>query len=157
MGTPLGTPSARRTGSGARVRLLIFDSLSCLLRHTAIEKLAVRTMALALARDAFAKALRAHDISVVVTTRMSLKWFSPDGDRQAFFSGADALLLPLVPLDDQLVVETQPPLVTRVLLYFDNDGSRLANTISPTLEQQQGVRYEIDGTGPVDVSRDEPF
>lgn len=60
---------------------------------------------------------------------MSLKWFSPDGDRQAFFSGADALLLPLVPLDDQLVVETQPPLVTRVLLYFDNDGSRCARLL----------------------------
>lgn len=72
MGTPLGTPSARRTGSGARVRLLIFDSLSCLLRHTAIEKLAVRTMALALARDAFAKALRAHDISVRLPACASL-------------------------------------------------------------------------------------
>ncbi|KAK4055993.1 hypothetical protein OIO90_002988 [Microbotryomycetes sp. JL221] len=128
------------------VRLIILDSLSCHLTPTALDR-KTRGFVYSVIKSTLEVVTAQYNVSVIVTTYTSLKLFSPDGHPTGFTLDAEALLTP------QLAESWIPQSVKsqRVVLYFDEDGERLAHLLSSTVNTRAAkAAFTIDALGPCD-------
>ncbi|KAJ8294901.1 DNA repair protein RAD51 3 [Rhodotorula toruloides] len=128
-----------------KVKLIVIDSLSAHFRQTIDSP--TRIYIADTIRNVLSTVCSANRVSVIITNQMSLKLFGPDNRPTNWSRDAEALLVPTIS-DQCLPFDVD---VSRVLLYYSEEGERLAHLVSaPMLTQARSAAFTMDLLGPCD-------
>ncbi|GAA5968879.1 hypothetical protein JCM11641_000765 [Rhodosporidiobolus odoratus] len=133
-----------------RVKLVIVESLTAHFRPHLDNS--SRTLLADVIRTTLSSVLAAGNVSVIVTTSLSLKLFGPDHRPTSWSRDAEALLVP------QIAEKWMPESSLggggagwRLLLYYSEGGERLARLVSsPVPAQATDAAFTMDLLGPCD-------
>ncbi|GAA5906402.1 hypothetical protein JCM5296_000446 [Sporobolomyces johnsonii] len=136
------------------VHLIVIDSLSSHLRHTldtATRKLLCDTI-----RTTLSAVCSTRQVSVILTTKMSIKLFGLDNRPSSWSPEAEAMLVPQLK-EDWLPIDSPAVGICRVLLYWDQQGERHARLLtSSTPTQARDAAFTMDLLGPCDYPPSAP-
>ncbi|GAA5982229.1 hypothetical protein JCM10908_004793 [Rhodotorula pacifica] len=128
-----------------KINLVVIDSLSSHIRPTLDSS--TRALMTDTIRTVLYNVCASSRVSVIVTTQMSLKLFGLDHRATSWSRDAEALLVPQIS-ERWLPTDASS---SRVLLYYDQDGERLARLLSaPTATQATEAAFTMDLLGPCD-------
>ncbi|BGP31669.1 hypothetical protein JCM10296v2_003443 [Rhodotorula toruloides] len=128
-----------------KVKLVVIDSLSAHFRQTIDSP--TRIYIADTIRNVLSTVCSANRVSVIITNQVSLKLFGPDNRPTNWSRDAEALLAPTTS-DQCLPFDVD---VSRVLLYYSEEGERLAHLVSaPMLTQARSAAFTMDLLGPCD-------
>ncbi|GAA5964110.1 hypothetical protein JCM21900_004510 [Sporobolomyces salmonicolor] len=136
------------------VHLIVIDSLSSHLRHTldtVTRKLLCDTI-----RSTLGAVCSARHVSIILTTKMSIKLFGLDNRPSSWSPEAEAILVPQL-REDWLPIDSPAVGICRVLLYWDQQGERhgrLLTSSAPT--QARDAAFTMDLLGPCDYPPSAP-
>lgn len=128
-----------------KINLVVIDSLSSHIRPTLDSS--TRTLMTDTIRSTLYNVCAGGRASVIATTQMSLRLYGLDHRPTSWSRDAEALLVP------QISERWLPPdtSASRVLLYYDQDGERLARLLSaPAATQATDAEFTMDLLGPCD-------
>ncbi|ORY88075.1 P-loop containing nucleoside triphosphate hydrolase protein [Leucosporidium creatinivorum] len=133
------------------VNLIILDSLSSHLRPTSLD-LNTKNLLFNLIKSTLSLVTAQYGVSVITTTYLSLKLFSPEGLPSHFTQrNAEALLIPQLADSWIPVSRGGGGEVKRVVLYFDEHGERMAHLVASTSPARvTSVGFTMDALGPCD-------
>ncbi|POY74259.1 hypothetical protein BMF94_2697 [Rhodotorula taiwanensis] len=132
------------------INLVVIDSLSSHIRPTTDSS--TRSLLAETIRTTLSGICASGRVSVIATTQMSLKLYGLDHRPSSWSRDAEALLVP------QISERWIPSDVSasRVLLYYDQDGERLARLLSaPTGTRATDAAFTMDLLGPCDYPEPE--
>ncbi|GAA5837856.1 hypothetical protein JCM5353_006446 [Sporobolomyces roseus] len=132
------------------VNLIVIDSLTSHLRPTLDSQ--TRRLMTDLIRSTLTTICASRRVSFIITTKMSIKLFGLDNRPSSWSRDAEAMMVPAIRSNEWL--PSQERLgegVWKVLLYFDQQGERLARLLeSPVETQATDVGFIMDAFGPYD-------
>ncbi|GAA5920884.1 hypothetical protein JCM1841_002368 [Sporobolomyces salmonicolor] len=136
------------------VHLIVIDSLSSHLRHTldtVTRKLLCDTI-----RSTLGAVCSARHVSIILTTKMSIKLFGLDNRPSSWSPEAEAMLVPQLK-EDWLPINSPAVGICRVLLYWDQQGERHGRLLtSSTPTQARDAAFTMDLLGPCDYPPSAP-
>ncbi|BGP24258.1 rad51-like protein [Rhodotorula toruloides] len=128
-----------------KVKLIVIDSLSAHFRQTIDSP--TRIYMADTIRNVLSTICSANRVSVIITNQMSLKLFGPDNRPTNWSRNAEALLVSTIS-DQCLPFDVD---ISRILLYYSEEGERLAHLVSaPMLTQARDAAFTMDLLGPCD-------
>ncbi|GAA5907585.1 uncharacterized protein JCM6883_001825 [Sporobolomyces salmoneus] len=132
------------------VNLVVIDSLSSHLRPTL--DLPTKKLLNDLIRSTLSSVCSSRRVSFVITTKMTIKLFGTDNRPSSWSRDAEAMMVPSVSSNDWLPgADRIGEGVWKVLLYFDQQGERLARLLeAPVPTEASDVPFTMDASGPYD-------
>ncbi|GAA5881893.1 hypothetical protein JCM16303_003452 [Sporobolomyces ruberrimus] len=126
------------------VNLIVIDSLSSHLRPILDPQ--TRKLLNDLIRSTISAVCASRKVSIIVTTKMTFKFFGTDNRPSNWSRDAEAIMVPTISSNDWLPgLDRVGEGVWKVLLYFDQQGERLARLLeAPVVTRAKDVAFTMD-------------